>query len=45
MDYVWDNPKVAQKMGFNAKKRFLDLFTADKMAKSYFELYKNLLKK
>lgn len=45
MDYIWDHPKVAQKMGDNAKKRFLDLFTANKMAKSYVELYQDLLNK
>jgi rhamnosyl/mannosyltransferase len=43
MDYLWNNPVVAKKMGKRAEKRYWDLFTADKMAKSYVDLYQSLL--
>ena len=43
MQYLWENPLVAEKMGVEAAKRYLALFTADKMATSYTELYKSLL--
>ena len=45
MDYLWNNPVVAKKMGKRAEKRYWDLFTADKMAKSYVDLYQSLLDK
>ena len=43
MDYLWKNTKISKNMGKNAEKRYWDLFTADKMAKSYVNLYKSLL--
>ena len=43
MDYLWNNPVVAKKMGESAEERYWDLFTADKMAKSYVDLYQILL--
>ncbi len=45
MDYLWNNPVVAKKMGERAEERYWDLFTADKMAKSYVDLYQSLLDK
>ena len=45
MDYLWNNPEVAKKMGESAEERYWDLFTADKMAKSYVDLYQRLLDK
>ena len=45
MDYLWNNPKVSKNMGKYAEKRYWDLFTADKMAKSYLNIYKTLLQK
>jgi glycosyltransferase involved in cell wall biosynthesis len=45
MDYLWNNPKLSKMMGGNAEKRYWDLFTANKMAKSYVNLYKSLLQK
>ena len=45
MDYLWNNPVVAKKMGESAEEQYLDLFTADKMAKSYVDLYQSLLDK
>ena len=44
MQFLLDNPKVAATMGKNAKKRSLELFTADQQAKSYYDLYQQLLK-
>jgi len=43
MDYLWNNPVVSKKMGERAEERYWDLFTADKMAKSYVDLYQSLL--
>lgn len=43
MDYIWNNPKKAEKMGALAQKRYYDLFTAEKMSKSYYQLYKRLI--
>ena len=45
MDYLWNNPVVAKKMGKRAENRYWDLFTTDKMAKSYVDLYQSLLDK
>jgi rhamnosyl/mannosyltransferase len=45
MDYLWNNPIVAKKMGESAGARYCDLFTADIMAESYFNLYSDLLDK
>ena len=44
MQFLLDNPEVAATMGKNAKKRSLELFTADQQAKSYYDLYQQLLK-
>lgn len=44
MQFLWENPLVAEKMGMLAKQRYLKLFTADQMAADYAELYKDLLK-
>jgi rhamnosyl/mannosyltransferase len=43
MQFLLDNPKLAATMGKNAKKRSLELFTADQQAKSYCDLYQKLL--
>lgn len=43
MQFLLDNPKIAATMGKNAKKRSLELFTADQQAKSYYGLYQKLL--
>ena len=45
MRYLLDNPDRAIEMGKNAKKRANELFTADRQAKCYYELYKDLLDK
>jgi rhamnosyl/mannosyltransferase len=43
MDFLWNNTALSKKMGKNAEKRYWNLFTADKMAKSYVDLYQDLL--
>lgn len=44
MDYLWKHPEVAEKMGKNAEKRYWQYFTAEKMVKSYADLYHGLMK-
>ena len=43
MQFLIDNPDIATKMGKKAKKRSLKLFSADQQAKSYYDLYQQLL--
>jgi len=45
MSYLWNNPKVAERMGHKAIARYEKLFTADKMCQSYKALYERLLLK
>lgn len=45
MRYLLQNPVLANEMGQNAKKRALELFTAEKQALSYINLYKKLVTK
>ena len=44
MDYLWNNYEEAQVMGKRAEERYWRLFTAKKMANSYFSLYEEILK-
>jgi glycosyltransferase involved in cell wall biosynthesis len=43
LDFLWDNPDKAKSMGERAEARYWELFTADRMAKSYVSLYQKLL--
>ena len=43
MQFFLDNPDVADNMGKKAKKRSSELFTADQQAKSYYDLYQQLI--
>ena len=43
MQYLIDHPDQAAIMGENAGKRFQDMFTAEKMAKSYKDLYQRVI--
>jgi rhamnosyl/mannosyltransferase len=43
MTYLWNSPERAQEMGKAAGKRFTNLFTADRMCKSYKNLYLRVL--
>lgn len=40
---MYNNKSMARKFGQNAKARFFELFTAEKMANSYLEVYKSLI--
>ena len=43
MDRLWNEPDYAKQLGQGAYQRFEQLFTAEKMIKSYTNLYKSLL--
>ncbi len=43
MRHLWDQPEMAAEMGTKAEERYRHLFTADRMAASYAELYHSLL--
>lgn len=43
LEDLWQNPEKAAKMGAKARQRYRDIFTAERMGKSYAELYKSLL--
>ncbi|WP_322740275.1 glycosyltransferase family 4 protein [Serratia grimesii] len=45
MTALWQNPELAQIYGENAAKRFQALFTSERMAESYIELYQQLINK
>lgn len=45
MQYLCNHPQQAQQMGAQAAQRYLSLFTAERMAKSYQTLYQNVLSK
>lgn len=42
MLHLWQHPEQAADMGRQAEQRYWDLFTADKMAERYVELYRSL---
>jgi glycosyltransferase involved in cell wall biosynthesis len=43
MQFLYANPDMATQMGKAAEKRYWDYFTAEKMGKSYMQVYKNCL--
>lgn len=43
MNYLWNNPEIAARMGAQAEERYWNFFTADKMAASYAALYRKLV--
>lgn len=43
MQQIWENKKLAEEMGKRSFKRYQNLFIAEKMANSYYDLYKGLL--
>jgi rhamnosyl/mannosyltransferase len=45
MTTLWQDPELAQRYGENAAKRFQALFTSERMAESYIELYQQLINK
>ncbi len=45
MRQLWENPSMAKTMGVQAEARYWELFTANKMAERYVELYRQLQEK
>lgn len=45
MVQLWDNPQMAACYGGNAARRFQELFTSERMAENYIELYQQLIEK
>lgn len=43
MDYLWDHPGEAAEMGARGAQRYERIFTAEMMAQSYCDLYRELL--
>ena len=43
MEYLWNHPDEASSWGENAKNRYWQLFTAERMIESYAALYKEIL--
>jgi rhamnosyl/mannosyltransferase len=43
LKYLWEQPELAKVMGEQARARYLNTFTADKMASNYVRLYQDLL--
>lgn len=43
MSFIWHNPEHSAMMGKEAEARYWELFTGEKMATRYQELYKNLV--
>ncbi|MDD2046476.1 Glycogen synthase [compost metagenome] len=44
MRTLWNNPETAASMGKRAEQRYWQYFTADKMVRSYVDVYKDILK-
>ncbi|WP_145525920.1 glycosyltransferase family 4 protein [Yersinia rohdei] len=45
MDQLWDDVELAEEFGCNARNRFLEHFTSEKMASSYIDLYNEIVSK
>ncbi|WP_392431548.1 glycosyltransferase family 4 protein [Yersinia sp. HM-2024] len=45
MDKLWDNVELSEQFGHNAKNRYLENFTSEKMVSSYIDLYNEIIKK
>lgn len=43
MDYLWQHPEVAAAMGKRAEQRYWEVFTAERMVRSYVDLYQTLI--
>ena len=43
MKFIISNPEISNKMSLNARKRYLEIFTAEKQAKEYNRIYRNIL--
>ncbi|CNH03919.1 WbcW protein [Yersinia aldovae] len=45
MDKMWDNIELSEKFGCNARNRYLENFTSEKMVSSYIDLYNEIIEK
>lgn len=45
MDKLWDNVELSEKFGHNARNRYLENFTSEKMVSSYINLYNEIIDK
>ncbi|CNI15256.1 glycosyltransferase [Yersinia mollaretii] len=43
MNYLWEHPEQAAEMGRHAEERYWEYFTADRMVRSYIDLYADLI--
>jgi rhamnosyl/mannosyltransferase len=43
MNEIWNDDELCGRLGRNARKNYEDLFTAEQMAKSYLDVYQNLI--
>lgn len=43
MEFLWNNPDKASEMGKNAKERYKQLFSAEKMINNYVTLYRSII--
>ncbi len=43
MNYLWDNPEIAEQMGKRAQHRYWEYFTADTMVDRYMKLYDEMI--
>ena len=43
MKFMISNPEILNRMGSNARKRYLEIFTAEKQAQEYNRIYRNIL--
>ncbi|MES2355480.1 MAG: glycosyltransferase family 4 protein [Pseudomonadota bacterium] len=43
MTFLWQQPQLAEEMGRRAYQRYSELFTAERMANSYIDLYSRIL--
>ena len=43
MKFIISNPDILNRMALNARKRYLEIFTAEKQAKQYNRIYRNIL--
>ena len=42
--FLWEHPEIAEEMGAKARERYVENFTADRMAASYVDLYRELVR-
>ncbi|CNK01774.1 Uncharacterised protein [Yersinia frederiksenii] len=43
MDLLWDNIELSEEFGRNARNRYIENFTSEKMVSSYIDLYNKII--